>query len=700
MSSSSDTQFVAGTFPVDTFTAYCMYNAPKNFPGCFARANTPSTDWIDVSLNKKMSDVADSTRNKSLYAAPPATYKFSYLESMSSEALSIDMSGHGINKLGNMNAVNGSSVMNQLSVLSLNLANNVLIRIDKSTVFASSLLNLTLANNQISDFGGIASPALRNLNLRGNKIASFKNDTILFPNTLVTLDLSGNPITDFAQVTLPANLVELSLDQISTLQSIRQVDFSSLSVLSLQDTTVQNWFVSKDQFALLQGKLSAKTLVLRTTAQTKIKASSCDTSQTLPGSGGPITVCIDGPSDGSSNTTIYAIVGAVVGVAVIVVGYLFYRKYTQRRKSSRRHNAPGVSFSVFMGNSSRNSHLYMDMADSKKPHGKGGAAGAAAPGGRPRDPTLLASSSGGERYDVRFDPSMQQFRIDYKAIAIQNVLASGGFGIVHQAKYKGEIVAVKQLLPSIDGNSEAVTDFMEEIRLCSMLDHPHIVRFIGVTWTTLKDVGAVIEFMPNGDLANLVRQQQHGKVKLVWSSEEANLALGTYSKLQVLSDVASGLEYLHSFHIIHRDLKAKNVLLGEKYEAKLSDFGTSRSTIGDATMTAEVGTIAWIAPEVLKGKNYAESADMYSFGVLLSEVDTGFSPYGHLVTNGGSQLPKPVIAMKVMDGELRPTFTPSIPPEVLAIANQCLLHDPAARPTASQVGRMLADMVRSQTYSM
>ncbi|KAG9413027.1 hypothetical protein AC1031_016046 [Aphanomyces cochlioides] len=681
------------SFTVDTLTAYCHYNAPQNYPGCFARANEPWANWIDLGSGKKMSTVQDTDVNSSNpnYAKPPANYTFELLDSLTYNATIIDMSGHGIKRLGN-NMYNFSMSLGApkaLSVTFLNLSSNQITTLTRATSFADSLRNLSFANNKIATFSGINSPRLQNLNLRNNQITSIKsNDTFFFPNTLQTLDLSGNPLTEIAQVTLPTSLIELDLDQISSL-TIRQIDLTSLSILSLQDTTVQNWFVSQDQYAKLVNLVNSKLLTIRVTDKTSIKTSSCDNVQTLPTSPSPLSICVDAPG-GSSNTTVYAVVGAVVAVVLIVVGFLFYRKYSQRRAAQKRAATPGVSFSVFVNQTRRNTNLYNGMSDAK-----GGAVGS---GGRPRDPTQLATSSV-DKYDVRFDPAMQQFRVDYKSVAMQGAIASGGFGIVYKAVYKGETVAVKQLLPSIDGNSEAVTDFMEEIRLSSMLDHPHIVRFVGVMWTTLKDVGALIEYMPNGDLATLVRATD-AKVKLVWPNEEMTLGNDIYSKIQVLIDVAAGLEYLHNFHVIHRDLKAKNVLLDANYSANLSDFGTSRSTIGDATMTAEVGTIAWIAPEVLKGKNYAESADMYSFGVLLSEVDTGISPYSHLVTNGGSQLPKPVIAMKVMDGDLRPTFTPSCPPEILAIANQCLLHDPSARPTAGQVGRMLAALLPSQTHAL
>uniref|UniRef100_H3G576 Protein kinase domain-containing protein n=1 Tax=Phytophthora ramorum TaxID=164328 RepID=H3G576_PHYRM len=88
------------------------------------------------------------------------------------------------------------------------------------------------------------------------------------------------------------------------------------------------------------------------------------------------------------------------------------------------------------------------------------------------------------------------------------------------------------------------------------------------------------------------------------------------------------LGYLHACTppVIHRDLKSNNVLLTDKLEPKVIDFGVSRGLV-DLTMTAGVGTPYWTAPEILEGKRYTEKADIYSFGVVLSELDTGKIPY-------------------------------------------------------------------------
>ncbi|KAL4124223.1 hypothetical protein PRIC2_010060 [Phytophthora ramorum] len=264
-------------------------------------------------------------------------------------------------------------------------------------------------------------------------------------------------------------------------------------------------------------------------------------------------------------------------------------------------------------------------------------------------------------------------RIPFESLSFERALSKGASGEVWVCAYNGQKVAVKRLLQSKEQKAENVQAFAEEIDLSASLVHPHIVEFIGVAWNSLNNLVLVLEFFPRGNLQSYL--QQHGDL-LSWARDKIHMAIG----------VAQALEYLHARTppLIHRDLKSNNILLTDKLEPKLIDFGVSRGTV-DNTMTAGVGTPYWTAPEILEGKRYTEQADIYSFGVVLTELDTCKIPYSNAATEGGGK-PKPFqILQDVMAGKLRPSFSEDCPPRIKRVGLRCLAVDPAGRPTAHEL---------------
>ncbi|EGZ12657.1 hypothetical protein PHYSODRAFT_515035 [Phytophthora sojae] len=259
------------------------------------------------------------------------------------------------------------------------------------------------------------------------------------------------------------------------------------------------------------------------------------------------------------------------------------------------------------------------------------------------------------------DPVIVTNRIEYKQLRLGKCISKGGFGLVFTGEYKGRRVAIKKIRPDRSGDVSEIEVFLKEIIMMAVLYHPRIVEFIGVTWDNLRHLAAVTEFMDNGDLRE-------------------------------------ALAYLHSQHpkVIHRDLKSKNVLLNLYYEAKLSDFGISRMRYDMEThMTAGVGTSFWIAPEILLGRDYDERADIYSFGVVLSEIDTDDYPYWNDNNPHAARgkIQEAEILSQVAVGHMRPEFSVDCPEEILALADACLQKDPRNRPTAAEIVMILQNLI-------
>ncbi|KAK1419997.1 hypothetical protein QVD17_29489 [Tagetes erecta] len=194
-----------------------------------------------------------------------------------------------------------------------------------------------------------------------------------------------------------------------------------------------------------------------------------------------------------------------------------------------------------------------------------------------------------------------------------NKLGEGGFGTVYKGVLPdGREIAVKRLFFN---NKFRAADFYNEVNMISSLEHKNLVRLLGCSCSGPESF-LVYEYLPNMSLDRFIFDAIKGK-ELNWER-----------RFEIIIGTTEGLVYLHEntkTRIIHRDIKAANILLDLRLRAKIADFGLARSFQEDMShiSTAIAGTLGYMAPEYLALGQLTEKADVYSYGVLLLEVVTG-----------------------------------------------------------------------------
>ncbi|KAL4578563.1 hypothetical protein LXL04_014688 [Taraxacum kok-saghyz] len=262
------------------------------------------------------------------------------------------------------------------------------------------------------------------------------------------------------------------------------------------------------------------------------------------------------------------------------------------------------------------------------------------------------------------------------------ILGRGGQGTVYKGMLPdGRIVAVKK---SKVVDESQLEDFINEVIILSQVNHRNVVKLLGCCLETEVPL-LVSEFIINGTLYDLIH------------NETGEFSISFYMSLQIATEVAGALSYLHSatsIPIYHRDIKTTNILFDEKYRAKVSDFGTSRFVAIDQThlTTLVKGTFGYLDPEYFQSSQFTEKSDVYSFGVVLLELLTREKPIS-LTRFGENRSLATHFVLAMEEGRVMSIFDASVikegaRTELLAIANlvmRCLNFNGKNRPTMKEV---------------
>ncbi|KAF7822240.1 phytosulfokine receptor 2 [Senna tora] len=228
-----------------------------------------------------------------------------------------------------------------------------------------------------------------------------------------------------------------------------------------------------------------------------------------------------------------------------------------------------------------------------------------------------------------------QISIDELTKATKNfspelIVGDGSFGLVYKGRLSnGLVVAVKKLSPDA---FQGFREFQAEMETLGKLRHPNIVTILGY-WAGGSERILVYEFIERGNLDQWLHDHSSSS-GLDDNDDDASmvrLPLTWGVRVKIIRGVANGLRYLHELEkpIIHRDIKASNVLLDSEFEAQIADFGLARriDSSHSHVSTQFAGTMGYMPPEYRDGVNVANvKVDVYSFGVLMLETATGQRP--------------------------------------------------------------------------
>ncbi|XBJ00640.1 hypothetical protein VPH35_020494 [Triticum aestivum] len=307
---------------------------------------------------------------------------------------------------------------------------------------------------------------------------------------------------------------------------------------------------------------------------------------------------------------------------------------------------------------------------------------------RPEEDAYLPSTSDDIQHIDSLLLDLATLRIATDDFDNSKMLGKGGFGMVYKGVLPdGEEIAVKRLGQT---SRQGIGELKSELVLVAKLHHKNLVRLVGVCLEEQEKI-LVYEYMPNRSL------------DMILFDSEKNKELDWGKRFKIINGIARGLQYLHEdsqLKIVHRDLKASNVLLDVDYNPKISDFGLAKIFGGDQSedVTRRIaGTYGYMAPEYAMRGQYSVKSDVFSFGVLVLEIITGRRNSGSYNTEQDVDLLN-LVWEHWTRGNVVELMDPSLsnhPPvdqvlKCIHVGLLCVQRKRASRPTMSSVNIMFS----------